>query len=174
MINAIVAVDKNWAIGGLNKEGKPDLLFKLPGDLTWFKEKTLNSVVVMGYTTYLSLPKRPLPKRITVVLWDQLPEEVKTENDTIFFKTFNALVNFIKILNRAIEVYICGGSYFYKSCIEAGIVDRVYVTKVYAKAENPTVFFPNLDENKDYQIVDSYSSAIDNGLKTKIFVYEKI
>ena len=83
MITAIVAVDKNWAIGGLNKEGKPDLLFKLPKDLTWFKEKTLSSVVVMGMTTYQSLPKKPLPKRINVVLWDQLPEEVKTENDTI-------------------------------------------------------------------------------------------
>ena len=174
MITAIVAVDKNWAIGGLNKEGKPDLLFKLPKDLTWFKEKTLSSVVVMGMTTYQSLPKKPLPKRINVVLWDQLPEEVKTENDTIFFRTFEALVSFLKIINDVLEIYICGGGYFYKSCIEAGIVDRVYVTKVYAEAENPTAYFPNLDENKNYKIVDAFSSAIDNGLKTKIFVYDKI
>ena len=36
-MNAIVAVDRNWGIGRNN-----DLLVHLPGDLKYYKEKTLH------------------------------------------------------------------------------------------------------------------------------------
>ena len=62
-MNLIVAVTNNYAIGKNNS-----LLFHLPTDLKFFKEKTLNKVVVMGRKTYESLPIRPLPKRTTIVL----------------------------------------------------------------------------------------------------------
>ena len=38
MIRAIVAVDKNWGIGKKN-----DLLFNLPLDMKFFREKTLKN-----------------------------------------------------------------------------------------------------------------------------------
>ena len=40
MIRAIVAVDKNWGIGKKN-----DLLFNLPLDMKFFREKTLFAAV---------------------------------------------------------------------------------------------------------------------------------
>ena len=58
MVKGIVCVDKNWGIGKAN-----GLLFKLPADMKFFKEITKHNIVVMGYSTYLSLPKRPLPDR---------------------------------------------------------------------------------------------------------------
>ena len=64
-MNLIVAVTNDYAIGKGN-----DLLFHLPTDLAFFKEKTINKVVIMGEKTYFSLPKRPLPKRTTIVLSD--------------------------------------------------------------------------------------------------------
>ncbi|MDY6367783.1 MAG: dihydrofolate reductase, partial [Clostridia bacterium] len=42
-MKAIVAVDKFWGIGKKN-----GLLFNLPADMAYFREKTLNKVVVMG------------------------------------------------------------------------------------------------------------------------------
>ena len=63
MINMIVAVDKRLGIGCNNK-----LLASIKPDMEYFKKVTANSVVVMGYTTYMSLPKRPLPNRINIVL----------------------------------------------------------------------------------------------------------
>lgn len=68
MINGIVCVDKNFAIGKNNAEGKPQLLFNISADMAYFKEKTLHNIVVMGYTTYLSLPKKPLSDRVNLVL----------------------------------------------------------------------------------------------------------
>lgn len=61
---AIVAVDKNWAIGNDNK-----LLAHLPTDLARFKEITREGIVVMGRKTLESLPGgNPLPLRDNVVL----------------------------------------------------------------------------------------------------------
>ena len=38
-MNAIVVVDKKWGIGKNN-----DLLFKLPEDMKYFRQKTLNKI----------------------------------------------------------------------------------------------------------------------------------
>lgn len=63
-MKAIVIVDKNWGIG---REGK--LLAHLPGDLKYFKEKTMGHTLIMGRTTVEGLPKKQaLPGRKTLVL----------------------------------------------------------------------------------------------------------
>ena len=63
-MKAIVAVDRNWGIG---RDG--GLLVHLPGDLKYFKEKTLGKTVVMGRETLESLPGgKPLPGRDNIVL----------------------------------------------------------------------------------------------------------
>ncbi len=60
----IVAAAKNWAIGY-----QGDLLFDLPDDMAFFKETTINKVVVMGRKTLLSFPNgKPLKNRINIVL----------------------------------------------------------------------------------------------------------
>ena len=64
-MRAIVAVDRQWGIGKNN-----DLLFHIPDDMKYFREKTLEKVVVMGSNTLLSFPgAKPLPKRTNIVLW---------------------------------------------------------------------------------------------------------
>lgn len=51
MIAAIVAVDINWGIGcGGN------LLVDIPEDKKFFREKTKDSIVIMGRKTWDSLP----------------------------------------------------------------------------------------------------------------------
>ena len=65
-MNAIVATDRNWGIGKNN-----DLLVHLPGDLKYYKQKTLGKCVIFGQKTLESLPGgRPLPKRDHIVLSD--------------------------------------------------------------------------------------------------------
>lgn len=60
----IAAADEKWGIG---KDG--GLLCHLPGDLKYFKEKTLGKTLIMGRKTLESLPGgKPLPGRGTVVL----------------------------------------------------------------------------------------------------------
>ena len=60
----IVAADKHWAIG---KDG--DLLWHLPEDMKFFREKTTGNVVVMGRKTLDSFPGgKPLKNRVNLVL----------------------------------------------------------------------------------------------------------
>ena len=64
-MNAIVVVDKKWGIGKNN-----DLLFKLPEDMKYFRQKTLNKIVVMGSNTLKSFPDgKPLKNRTNAVLF---------------------------------------------------------------------------------------------------------
>ena len=65
-ISIIVAVAENNAIGKDNQ-----LLCHLPEDLKMFKRVTEGYKVIMGKNTYYSLPRRPLPARVNVVLTDQ-------------------------------------------------------------------------------------------------------
>ena len=50
-MQAIVAVDQNWAIG---REGK--LLAHLSGDLSYFKNKTTCKKIIIGRKTLESFP----------------------------------------------------------------------------------------------------------------------
>ena len=47
-MNIIVAVDKNWAIGKNNK-----MMWSIPADMRFFREKTTGHVVVMGRKTQI-------------------------------------------------------------------------------------------------------------------------
>ncbi|MFT4639744.1 MAG: dihydrofolate reductase [Verrucomicrobiales bacterium] len=63
-LHAIVAMASNRVIG---KDG--DLPWHLSEDLKLFKERTLGHPIIMGRTTFESLPKqRPLPRRRNIVL----------------------------------------------------------------------------------------------------------
>ena len=59
----IVAVADNWGIGIKNQ-----LPWHIAEDLKYFKATTRGFPVIMGRTTYFSLPFRPLPGRKNIVL----------------------------------------------------------------------------------------------------------
>lgn len=63
-VKAILACDADWGIG---KDGGLPWPHN-PADLKWFKESTLNHTVVMGKATWDSLPVKPLPNRVNVVV----------------------------------------------------------------------------------------------------------
>ena len=63
-MNAIVAVDRNWAIGRDNR-----LLFSIPTDMRRFQKLTIGGTVIMGRKTLDSLPGgRPLSNRRNIIL----------------------------------------------------------------------------------------------------------
>lgn len=166
MIKGIVCVAKDWGIGKSN-----GLLFNIPADMKFFRETTKHNIVVMGYSTYLSLPKRPLPGRVNVVLWDKAPLPVETKDGVIFFNNFEALLSFVKVLSKEYDVFICGGASVYKLFLP--YYDEVLVTKVDAEDKAATAFFPNLDTNESYYISEELGSCIDNGLSYKVLKYKR-
>ena len=159
-MKAIVAVDKNWGIGKKN-----DLLFHLPADMAYFREKTLNKVVVMGSNTLKSFPGgKPLKNRVNVVLF---PGGEKRE-DCVVVESLDELSSVLKNYN-ADDVFIIGGAMFYKTMLP--YCSEVLVTKVNADG-GAEVFYENLDKLQEWSCVKTSEPEITNGYEIRFTVYK--
>ncbi|MBQ4098833.1 MAG: dihydrofolate reductase [Clostridia bacterium] len=158
MIRAIVAVDKKWGIGKKN-----DLLFNLPLDMKFFREKTLGFTVCMGYNTLLSFPNaKPLPKRKNIVL---CPEGIERDDAVMV----HSLEDMLAKIKAEEDVFIIGGAMFYKTML--CYCDEVLVTKVDADG-GAEVFYENLDEHPDFDCVYESETFETNGYNIKFTTYK--
>ena len=124
-MNAIVVVDKKWGIGKNN-----DLLFKLPEEMKYFRQKTLNKIVVMGSNTLKSFPDgKPLKNRTNAVLF---PGGEKRD-DCIVADSLEELRQVLTSFPED-DIFIIGGAMMYKTMLP--FCKRVYVTKVDAFGES--------------------------------------
>lgn len=159
-MKAIVAVDKKWGIGKKN-----DLLFNLPEDMKYFREKTLNKVVVMGSNTLKSFPNgKPLKNRTNIVLF---PGGEKRD-DCIVVDSLAELSAELKKY-PADDVFIIGGAMFYKTMLP--YCTEVLATKVDADG-NAEVFYENLDENPKWTCVSESAPVETNGYTIRFTVYK--
>lgn len=138
MISAIVAVDNNWGIGF-----NGNLLEHIPEDLKYFKELTSGYIVVMGRKTWDSLPKKPLPDRLNVV--------ISHKRSLLGIMSFSMPLEEAKV--RMLEdpeakYFIIGGGQIYKELLP--YCDRVYVTKIFKYHDQVDTYFPNLDESEEW------------------------
>ncbi len=157
-MKAIVAVDKKWGIGKNN-----DLLFSLPEDMKFFREKTNGKTVCMGYNTLLSFPNsKPLKNRVNVVL---APDGVERD-DCIIVHTLEELSNTLKNYD---DVFVIGGAMFYRTMVP--YCEEVFVTKVDADGE-ATVFYPNLDEIEGFSMVYESEPIESNGYTIRFTTYK--
>ncbi len=162
MISLILNCDINWGIGKRN-----GLLFHLPLDMAFFKEKTLNHPVFMGENTLLSFPhSKPLKNRVNVVLSQ---DETHNYEGVINVHSFSSFLNKMKEMEQEDEVFIIGGASIYRQCLE--YADRVYLTKVLHDG-GAEVFFVNLDENKNFVLKEEGDVVVDNGYNIRFTLYE--
>lgn len=161
-MKAIVAVDKKWGIGKMN-----GLLFSLKKDMAFFREKTKDAVVCMGYNTLLSFPNsNPLKGRVNIVL---CPEEVERD-DCICVHSLSQLFEVLKGYDTD-NVFVIGGAMFYKTMLD--YVDLVYVTKV-DEDGGAEVFFENLDRREGYTLIEEGLPIEDNGLIIRFTTYRNL
>lgn len=159
-MNFIVAVSADFAIGKGNR-----LLFNLPKDLVYFKEHTLNKVVVMGDKTYYSLPKRPLPKRTTIVM--TLDPEFGEEGVT----AVHSLPELGEVLKQydSKDVWVCGGASIYNLLMD--YCEYGYITKVQKIVEADT-YINNVDKKQNWKVVSKGEKQEENGLEYSFDVYK--
>lgn len=162
-MNLIVAVDKNWAIGNQNK-----LLVSIPADMKFFRETTMNKVVVMGRKTLESFPNgMPLKKRTNVVLTRDKNYQVK---DAIVLHTVEEVLEELKKYNEE-EIYIIGGESIYRQFLPYCKV--AHVTKVNHAYEADT-YFPNLDEKDEWVVTGVSEEQTYFDLEYEFVRYEKL
>jgi len=130
ILSIIAAVSENDVIGKDNK-----LIWHLPVDLRFFKEKTLGHHVIMGRKTFESVG-RPLPNRVNIVI--SRSEGFTADGCLVVHSLKDAIENVVDDS----EAFICGGAEIYKQALQ--IADMMYLTRVHHKFEGDT-FFPEFD-----------------------------
>ncbi len=158
-MKAIVAVDEKWGIGKNN-----DLLFSIPEDMKFFRQTTLNKVVVMGSNTLKSFPNgTPLKNRVNVVL-----STTVNRDDCIVTRSLEELKEKIKGFNQN-DVFLIGGAKLYGTMID--YCDEAYITKVKSDGK-AQVFFPNLDQKDGWEMVSETEEKTSGELKFTFTTYK--
>lgn len=160
MLNLIVATTFDGVIGKDNK-----LIWRIPTDLKYFKEKTLGKKIIMGRKTFEALGK-PLPGREHIVLTRdaayKAPESVRIIHSVEEVEPY---------ISSEEEVFLIGGGELFTLLFDR--CHRLYITWIDKEYEGDTYF--SLLKLKDYEEVSS-SEAYDEKSDTHLIfsVYEKL
>ena len=163
MISAIVAVDENFGIGF-----NGDLLEHIPEDLKRFKQLTTNKTIIMGRKTWESLPNKPLPNRLNIVITSK---ERSLEEMTAFIPFEEAYARATHILPED-EWFIIGGGSIYKEFLP--ICDKVYLTKIIVSHENVDTYFPNIELMDNWKCIEQSEIKQYNDISYQFKTYSRI
>src|SRR3989344_800762 len=164
MISLIAAIGKNNELGKGNT-----LLWHLPADMKFFREKTLGHPVIMGRKTFESL-WQPLSNRHNIVI---------TRDKTYLRHGVNVVNSLEEAINSARtslteneEIFVIGGAEIYKQAIP--IADRLYITHIEAEDENADIFLPTIDK-QEWKLISEESHQKDekNPFDYTFSIYEK-
>lgn len=134
MISIIVAVDRNWVIGG--DDGIP---WHLPSDLRRFRKLTMGNPCIMGRTTHEHIGK-PLDGRLNIVLSRRPGYQA---HGCHVASTLADAISFAKATGAA-EAMVIGGAEIYQQA--EPIAHRVYLTAVNGEfpGDKKFLFQPNV------------------------------
>ena len=142
-MECIVAVCKNLGIGT-----KYDIPWKVKEDLRFFREKTENNIVVMGWNTFASLQMKPLPNRLNIVLTTKYFPPEKNHEQNLIICNMDECMKVLgdkKIVNK-LKIYIIGGEQVYKLFLP--YVTKIHLTEIQHEDNYEfTKFFPKITEN---------------------------
>lgn len=143
MSKMILCTDENNGIGYKNT-----IPWHSSADFKHFKEETMGKVVVMGFKTWKSLPRKPLPGRTNIVLLsrDYNERESVDAEPSVLFMSEDSLP---QIIHNNPDCVVMGGSRIYQLALP--FVDTVVLSKIQGSYECDAHFdihgnpFVNLD-----------------------------
>ena len=125
MIKAIMAVDE---IGGISR-GQSMPWPKNSIDLKWFKENTLNNVVVMGRKTWEDpFMPTPLKSRINVLITSKDKELIEGA-DYYLSRNINDQIQNLQLEYIKKDIFIIGGSEIINLTFKS--IEQFYLTRIY-------------------------------------------
>ncbi len=155
----IACIGKNRELGKNN-----DLIFHFKEDMKFFRETTRGHTVVMGFNTWKSLGKKPLPNRKNLILsfdkLDNLPENTEQVPDFDEFVKQNE--------NTDEEIFIIGGASIYKLFLP--YTKTLYLTEV-NETKDADVYFPEF-KREDY-VLTTLNSITEDGTNFNINQYTR-
>ena len=146
-ISMIAAIGKNGELGKDNA-----LLWRLEGDLPFFKRVTMGKTVIMGRKTYASMG-RALPGRRNIVI----------THDPYFsapdVETSSSPMEALDKCGGDEEVFIIGGGQIYSAFLP--LAKKLYLTEAEAEEPDADTYFPAFDKAKwDRAVLDEGGGEI--------------
>ena len=119
-VNVILAADDNFGIG--NENSLP--WDKNKKDMAWFREKTMNGIVLMGRKTWESIGSKKLKDRTNVVVTSR-------ELEGPDFTTSGDMLEILTEIKRRYldrDIWVIGGAEIYFQTIP--LADKLYLTTI--------------------------------------------
>lgn len=155
----IVAVYDDWGIG---KNGTQPIALK--ADRKFFRETTRGAMVIVGRRTIEDFPgKKPLPGRVNVAL-------TRSGAEIPGFTVCASAAEAAKLAKTAQRAMVIGGGSIYRQMLP--LCDTAYVTKVHVAVDSDT-FFPNLDENPEWELSEILQSGEEDGIRYEMCLYKR-
>ena len=157
-MDLIVVVDRNWAIG---RDGEQ--LVYISADLKRFKAMTMGKTVILGRKTLATFPGgKPLKGRRNLIL--SRNRSFRCEGAEVFH-------DLASLLEQAGEdAFVIGGAEVYQALLPR--CRRAYVTRLQAAFEADR-YFPNLDEQSGWRVLEESEEQEENGIKFRYVTYER-
>lgn len=166
----IAAITRSNVLG--NNGGMP---WKSKADLARFAQLTAGKIIIMGRKTWESLPKKPLPGRLNVVISSQ---ELDLPAGCFQFSSFDhAIVQLHKSHPSDKDVaFIIGGAQIYDEAMRNGIVDKMCITYIETDELDGDTKFDPFKYSNQWKVQNSWiKNAVDGDKYDVTFTnYEKI
>lgn len=153
----IVATDNKNGIG-LYQNNKYTIPWYNKEDINFFKDKTLNGVVIMGKNTFLSLNNKPLNNRLNIVITKSKYENV------LSYSSLNEALNYCNE-NKLNNIYVIGGSMLYHEALKHHNLEYIYINIINNTNNECNIHFPlslneifnNFNYDNNYDMKNSFN-----------------
>lgn len=149
MLAYVYAEDENHLIGA--GDGLP---WRLPADVKFFKDVTMRGDILSGRTTYETIPKRPLPGRLNIIMTGR--EDYPEEEGTLVVHSKEEFMDYYRSQDE--DIYIIGGGVIFELFEDE--VDELYRTIVHDTFEGD-VYFPKDFDYSPFEIVETIEGPVD-------------
>jgi dihydrofolate reductase len=160
-IALVVARAANGVIG--NRGSIP---WRIPEDMRRFKQLTMGKPCIMGRKTWESLPKKPLPGRLNIVVTRD--PHYAAEGAVVVHSVEQGMARAES--ENPVEIEVIGGEEIYRATLPRA--DVIHLTEV--QAEFPgDAYFPALDP-RDWRQTAREEHVSESGLNYSFFKLERI
>lgn len=162
----MLTADENWNIGL-----KGEMLVDLEEDLKRFKEKTMGNIVIMGRNTLRAIPgEKSLPGRVNIVM---TRDKTFKREDLVIVNSLDDLFKTLDDINpdHSKEVFVTGGASIVEQLLQ--YCDRAYITKILKSFPEHDTSIPDLDQDKNWKIVDESEKIKQDDIEYKYVDYAR-
>ena len=151
-LSIIVAASTEYGIGYNN--GLP---WNIPEELKNFKKITSHTFdshkhncIIMGKNTWLSLPRKPLPNRLNIIITSENIQGLEGYDNVCCVNNVNDALQIAEDTVDVEKVFIIGGAMLYKTMLDdhINIIDKIYMSIIYDNAYECDKY---IDSHKIYE-----------------------